>query len=331
MSSFNQQPYTNEQIIEYLLGALPADESERLDELSFTDDEFAGRLQIAENDLLDAYARGELSDRQLEKFNTAYLASPRKREMVRFAKTFLAFVDRPSTLPAEAGLMGNAKAQEPEAGRRWFTIPRWSLQWGLAVATLLLVLIGGYFVVENARLRNQMRALQAEREALQQREQELETELADKRQENSEAANELARVRERLVELERQSANQPKYEPNEPVSPDVPKVATFTLAPPLRGAGQITKLTLPGGTTGVALRLELESNDFPAYRTVLKNPATGGTLWQSGRLKAAGKFVPVRLPADLLQSQNYTLELSGISTSGAAEIVASYTFRVEKP
>ena len=45
----------------YLVGALAEDETERLDEMSLTDDIFADRLRNVENDLADAYARGELS------------------------------------------------------------------------------------------------------------------------------------------------------------------------------------------------------------------------------------------------------------------------------
>src|ERR1044072_3013801 len=168
MSSFNQQSYSNELIIEYLLGGLADDENERLDELSFTDDEFAGRLPMVENDLLDAYARGELAGDRLEKFNAVYLTSPKKREMVRFAKTFQAFANRNSTwqLTEDAPISKIANTEAPprdstkSAGRRFFTIPRWFWQWGLATATLILVLVGGYFVIENAGLRKQMNALQ---------------------------------------------------------------------------------------------------------------------------------------------------------------------------
>ena len=55
------QPYDDEQLVRYLLGSLDEQDTERFDELSVSDDEFAGRLQAVENDLIDAHARGELS------------------------------------------------------------------------------------------------------------------------------------------------------------------------------------------------------------------------------------------------------------------------------
>jgi hypothetical protein len=51
----------DELVVRYLLGALPDDDTECLDELSITDDEFALRLRTVEQDLVDAHVKGELS------------------------------------------------------------------------------------------------------------------------------------------------------------------------------------------------------------------------------------------------------------------------------
>ena len=84
-----------------LLGSLSAEETERLDELSLTDDEFAGRLQAVENELIDAYVEGELSGQTLEQFNSFYLSSPKRRERVRFAQVFRTVAERSAVgLPA---------------------------------------------------------------------------------------------------------------------------------------------------------------------------------------------------------------------------------------
>ncbi len=334
MSSLNQQLDNDERIIDYLLGSLSAEESEQLDERSFTDDTFAARLQIVENDLLDAYARGELSRERLERFNSIYLTSPKKRELVQFAKTLQAFksynsavqTGEPRTITT-TDEKSRPKASLNSTWWRFFTLPRLSLQWGLAAATLVLILIGGYLAIDNARLRNHLSAIDSERQALQKREQELETALASARQADTETASELERVRERLAALERQPL--PKDE--QPAAPNLPKVATFALAPQLRGASQLVTVRLPAETQMVALQLELEARDFSNYQAALKNLATGEIIWRSGKLKAAGKMVSVRLRADLLKPQNYTLELSGLSTNDTADVVGTYTFKVEKP
>ena len=57
-------------LVRYLLGSLPEDETERLDELSVSDDDFVWRLRAAENDFfraggylyLTAHDRGYFDD-----------------------------------------------------------------------------------------------------------------------------------------------------------------------------------------------------------------------------------------------------------------------------
>ena len=82
--------YDDERLVRYLIGALEADETERYDELSIVDSQFAVRLQSVEDDLLDSYARGALSGDTLDRFRSAYLSTPALRDKVRFAGALLA-------------------------------------------------------------------------------------------------------------------------------------------------------------------------------------------------------------------------------------------------
>ncbi len=330
------EPWDEQKMISYLLGALPVAETERHDELSLTDEEFVARLGAVENDLVDAYVRGELAGERLERFNAYYLASPRRHEKVRLAQTFVRFADAVAVNKAEASrqpaLPVSISKKKPAPSSLWLTLfkPRPALQWGLVAAALLLLLASSYFLFENARLKNQMAQTQAERAALQQHEQELQRQLDDARTADAETAKELADVRERLAQLEAQQPNQQNE--NTAANGGDMRIASFTLAPPLRG-GPVAQITLPVETDLLALRLQLEANDFSIYQAALKNPASGQIIWRSGRLKAnpASNSVTVRLRAGLLKPQNYTLELSGVQSNGAAEIISSYTFKVVFP
>ena len=95
----SREPLRDDQLIRHLLGTLPEDEAQRVEEESIVDDEVAARLQVAEDDLVDAYARGTLSGDRLARFESFYLASPLRRDKVAFAKRFVAAVD--SAAPAE--------------------------------------------------------------------------------------------------------------------------------------------------------------------------------------------------------------------------------------
>ena len=81
MSDVNM-PYLQD-LKSYLLGQAQADETERLDELSITSDEFAQALEAAEIDLLDSYVNGELSAADCARFEDKYLHS--KDQIERFA------------------------------------------------------------------------------------------------------------------------------------------------------------------------------------------------------------------------------------------------------
>jgi hypothetical protein len=80
----------DELVVRYLLGALPDDDTECLDELSITDDEFVLRLRTVEQDLIDAYVKGELSAGVRALFRSRYLVWPAQRKKVRFAEALFA-------------------------------------------------------------------------------------------------------------------------------------------------------------------------------------------------------------------------------------------------
>lgn len=343
-----KQIYNDQAITRYLLGSLPEAEAERLDELSFTDDEFAGALKVAEKDLVDAYVRGELSGAALERFKSYYLASPMRRERVRFAQAFQEFAEKeavPQAAEVQAENPAQAAAKRKVLG--WFsalsvfTVPRWGLQWGFAVVAIALLIGGGWLVFENGRLRQQVSQTQARRDELSRREQELQKEIEGQRTASAATEQELAQVREergrleqelkqreqqRLVEQQRAARQQ------QPSPPSEVSIASFILTPQVRGVGQIPVVSIPAKTGYVAMRLQLEPNDYPAYRVALLNPSNHQTLWRSGNLKARakdeGKTLSVSFRAALLKPQPYVLQVTGVSPDGVTDIISDYPFKV---
>src|SRR5688500_1821381 len=158
----SKQTHNEQTLQRYLLGALPDAEAERLDELSVTDGEFAEALKIAESDLIDAYVQNELTGASLEQFRSHYLASPLRREKVRFAQAFQVFALKDATQVAgvEAGLPARPARVRKQAG--WFAAvsaffgPRPALQWATGLAALALLIAGSWLVFDNIRLRRQV-------------------------------------------------------------------------------------------------------------------------------------------------------------------------------
>lgn len=309
----------NEQtIVDYLLGNLPEADLERLDQLSIADDDFAALLSAKEHDLVDAYVRGELSSGERDRFVSHYLASPLRREKANFARVFHEKIQQERAAPVQ---------QESLVTRisKLFAVPRFSLQWGFAAATLLILLAGGYLMMSNLRLRDEIRQTQAGHSALQQRAQQLQSRLTQ--QSSSENKEEVARLQQELADLKLQIAESTK---NEPVRQPEVKLIALNLSPQMRGISRIPLLTIPGGTDFVAMTLEMETNEFSAYQVRVKNPANGQSIWQSARMKPEGRSdsILVAVPAGILYSQNYIVELFGVSRNGDSEIISSYPFRV---
>ena len=133
--------YTDERLIRYLVGLLDDEASERLDELSIADDQFASRLRAVEDDLVDAYVRGELSAEIRDRFESRYLSAAAGQNKVRFAEALLAHQTRDSPFAALTASGVEARAS------RW--VPLWAMA---AAAAVLLLAAVGYLVVGRTRV-----------------------------------------------------------------------------------------------------------------------------------------------------------------------------------
>jgi len=264
------EAFDDQQAIGYLIGALPEQEADRLDRLSVEDDEFAARLTAVENDLVDAYVRGELSEETRARFRSHYLASPMRREKLRVAELLVAVADRP--------VASGTSVAVRDSPRPW----HWGLNWAAAALTLAAMLACGYLLRENARLR-------------------------------SEAQRQIAKT-------------SPK--------PAIAGQPAIVLFPQTRGAGSLLTIGLPADTHQLALELELEGDDFPAYRASLKSLAASQDTQQVDNLAAhsrgAQKFILVEFPTALLSDGRYSIDLTGVAANGQAEFVAAYIFSVAK-
>jgi len=311
-------------MVQYLLGELPESEVERLDEQSFTDDDFFRRLQTVESDLIDAYARGEMSPGEREHFERGFLTTLKRRERAEFAEALAVF---DFELPAAA-----PPAVQPERTSLWqsllnfFRIPHPALQFSLAAASALLLLGAALLIVETARLRSRLDQIQQEQTALTRREQELQARIAGQRADRNQLAEELRRVEQQRDQLEREL---------EGLKPSEPNFALFVLPLSLRGSGDGPKeFTLPPGAQRVKLRVEFQSDPYPSYRAELRTLSGDQQVWSSGKLRARReggiKIIDLNLRASLFQPQDYLLNLKGVTADGEIEDLSSDRFRVVK-
>jgi len=289
MASFEQHGYDDRSVIQYLLGATSDEETDRLDELSITDDEFASRLRSAENDLVDAYAKGELEGETLERFKSFYLASASRLEKVRFAEAM--------------ETMANRSVAAPQMHRP--ARPTWErvLFWSVAAAAAVMLLVTGYLVQENRRL---------QREFAQQRE-------------RPSASEQRPPVLPKQPD-DSASATTPPAPPPAPkilafvLSPQTRGTGSLAaiMLPP--GAGRVVFTLILESDDFPEYRVALRD---PASNQIIWRSAG-----LKARPNGANRSVSVSLPGDLFKPQNYALELTGILPGGVAEFVSTYAFRV---
>jgi hypothetical protein len=302
MPASDQNAYSDELLIRYLLSDLPTEQAEKLDELSVADDEFAWHLSGVENDLVDGFVRGKLQGESLQKFQSFYLSSARRRQKVEFATGLLELEKRATT----------TVVRTTAASRSWWRWVSPFRQWSFAAAALALLLAAGYLFTDNLRLRRQANDAELNRQNGSQHEHQMQQELD--RQHTANARNELDRARGTSAVLGQLST------------------VALLLPSPTRDLSQMETVPIHQGTDLLVLLLTLESDDFPRYRVTLEDPATRQEVWHStdlGSSSAAGhKTVAVSIPAKLLRQQRYLAQLKGIQSDGRTIPMSGYPFSV---
>lgn len=283
------------ELVDYLLQLLPADDIDRLDEASMADDEVAERLRIVEHDLVDAYVRGELTGRQLARFESHYLATPRRREEVAFARRLARAVDR-----AAAATAAPVRAR----ARPW-------LVWGLAAAVVFLAAASTGLTIQMLRLGRGLASAEHDHAALEGRARDLDQKLAEARAANAASASEIDRLRDAAGSALTNAG-----------------ALALVLLPQTRAIGPVPTAALPGGGP-VTFELRLESNDFPRYQAALRDPALNRIVWRSAWIEARTSdgrpSIVVSVPASIMKPQHYALELTGRGQD-AGDVIASYVF-----
>lgn len=321
------------QLVDYLLGLLPEEEVERLDEESIADDDIAARLTAVEDDLVDAYVTETLDERMRARFETVYLRSPHRREKVKFARRFLAAIDgisAPSVAAVPVAIASSDRVRHsfptPEVSKP--PQRRRKVSWPFFAAAASMALACG-LLLNDLQLREGLNQALRLGAAQDQRTRMLGRQLDQVRNENAEISRALEQARAASTRAER------------PAAASSPSIGSATLAgtkpvvlfPQTRSIGQVAVIEIPSNADGVLFELRLESNEFAQYRARLKDPTTSRTVWQSAELHArstAPIAVTLVVPAAMLESKHYSVELAGIDRNGHDMTTGSYDVRIAR-
>jgi hypothetical protein len=316
----------------YLLGTLSEEERAHLEEGYFSDDGKFEELEIAEDELIDRYVRGELSKSDQERFEITLAGSPRVMERVQFARMWKDKLATSKVEPLDVASPVTSLRETPREPTNWwnklFGLSSGSRTPRLAIAfSVLLVLLGGTGVLSGwLRLREESRRLSAQQAALEQRQRELDKQAADLKAQAEQLAKQLS------------PQPSPSAEPSPPKQVDelspapTRPVFAFTLSPgSVRGGGG-RDFKIPTDAVNVQVSLEVRDTDYASYRA---------TVNRDGRRVSSSPFLPLQrsasggritfnIPAKLLSPADYTISLDGRTSAGQIDSVEDYSFRIIK-
>jgi hypothetical protein len=140
----------------YLLGLLGQQEQRQLEERLLSDNEYFEELLMSEDELIDDYLEGALSEPEREKFEHYFLATPERRQKVSFARTLKRYVMVAEV--AESPAL-DASNQAPAFWNRLIPATLHMKQPALrfSLAALLIIFLGvSWLVVKNLSPQNRV-------------------------------------------------------------------------------------------------------------------------------------------------------------------------------
>lgn len=298
----------------YLLGELSEPEQAAFEASYFNDPQVFNEVLKVESELVDAYARGQLSVEMRERFEHSYLKHPARQQRVDFARALTTRIDeregsvtRVEQSPQSASHISWKQRLLAVVGGRG---PK--LRFAVALV-LVAIALASIWIFVNSRWRQQP----GEAARIQAPQQPTETP-----QQTEKPSAEAAQI-------------PPENSPSSPNS-NTPSIVSLALTVgSVRSAdgGPTPTLSIPHDTTQAQIVLELKDDSYPRYRVSLRKIGGPEIFTQTNlrprSTKAGARFV-FTVPARQLTSGDYALTLSGITPEGDADDLNKSLFRVEK-
>src|SRR5918912_2138269 len=145
---------TDQNIRRYLLGDLAGAEQQQLEESLFKGGELFEELLIAEDEIVDEYVAGRLTQSERERFEQHFLSTPERLQKLRFARALKRHI---TAATARESLQTATDESSPPASfwTRWLPIflstRKPILSFSLTTALLLIAITGLWFLMRSHR------------------------------------------------------------------------------------------------------------------------------------------------------------------------------------
>jgi hypothetical protein len=321
-----KSPWDENALRRYLLGDLAVQEMDELEELYLADGDLFEQLTLVEDDLIEAYVRGELSSGDREKFNSRFLTSSRRKEKVENARAVREYLSRITVTEA-----GKKAEEKPRAslGQRLRTIllPSSPVP-GLAIAIIILLVIGGAWMVYRlTQAQAQLKVLATARNELAERNTQLAEEIDQQTHKSSWLEQQVAEKQKENDMLAKQLAERPQG-----FFGSIASIFLVGLGEGSRGSGELKREIIPikPETKIVRLTLILSKQQHNTYRAILEdsNNAQLGNPYSFPSITGKKAKIPFNVKASELMNGEHTILLTGRVDGGEEEVVRKYPVRI---
>jgi len=310
--------YNEEKLRGFLLGDLSESERAAIEERFLADEDFSTQLCVVEDELIESYLRRELSARDRQRFEAAFLTRPGRRERVLMMKGVLASANAEASLQAEpstsfwATLLAHLRFQSAVA------------RYALAAAVVFVLAFGALLLFNKLGSKQDGQIAQ-------------QTPAPNRPGVTATASPDSSpRISQPQPTPSPAVTPLPRISPS-PITethPAGPTLATIILRPTLmRDPSAANKVVVSSSVQQVRLQLNLDRNDYKSY-AVRITTVDGRLVWQASSIHArstnGAASLALSLPARRLATDDYIVEVSGANDGGPTESLASYFFSVTR-
>ena len=331
------------EIKRYLFAEVSDEERRTIEEQIFLDDELFFEIVNLENELVDLFAKNKLEGEELTRFQLSLEKLPERRQKAANAVALQTFIaeDRPPKISAEIPAARTFWQKSAE----FFTVKTPAFSYAVLGLLVLFTIATGFLWLQNERQSGELARLENERgqyEQTQNRQDELQNQLAGLRQREIELQKRIDSERETTGDLtdeltrERQSRRRIEGELNKlkqqsnasrPNAPETPTIATITLKPGItRGGENLQKLDATRTTKRVAVQLSLPAETGIEERFSVRLNEKFIDVNLKARVAAGGqKNIQLTVSSDDLRDGENKLAV--INQAGAEVSVYFLTFK----
>lgn len=310
---------------QYLLGTASEEQQNEIEERYFADDEYFEKMLAAEDELVEAYASGELSRRERKRFDEYLLPNPKWQQKVANIRALKHVVNEETVkvTPEKISIFERLVDWGKDFVNSLF---EQKVVIGLSYAAILvLIILSSVWISRQFQnFQEKIVNLESEQGELAQEGNEFRQQLEQQTGVANEFAEKFEKEKQQRLKLE-QLLDKMKPQPTH--------MLAFSLEPGLlRDACETKRLIIPQAAQSVQLELILDSvSDYKNYAVTIKT-VEGNEMWSKAGLQATqmdwGQKVVVNVPTIALPLNDYLLTLKGITSNGDFEVIQNYFFSV---